>query len=169
MAKTSWCPNDRFITTRVINWTHADPRQRYEVPFTVTYDTDIHKVPPLIVKALLKLKGVLREPEMPECALKSFNDTNISFTAKFWVEGIDDGVNSYTSDALFAIWDALQDAGHFHEDAATQDPICHGPRAKKAQTMRKLISSGSTFESHHGLFTRGGGRRLVFCLRHHRL
>ena len=110
-GKDIMVPNDRFITTRVINWTHADPRQRYEVPFTVTYDTDIHKLPPLIVKALLKLKGVLREPEMPECALKSFNDTNISFTAKFWVEGIDDGVNSYTSDALFAIWDALQEAG----------------------------------------------------------
>jgi len=110
-GKDIMVPNDRFITTRVINWTHADPRQRYEVPFTVTYDTDIHQVPPMIVKALLKLKGVLREPEMPECALKSFNDTNVSFTAKFWVEGIDDGVNSYTSDALFAIWDALQDAG----------------------------------------------------------
>jgi small-conductance mechanosensitive channel len=110
-GKDIMVPNDRFITTRMINWTHADPRQRYEVPFTVTDDTNLHNLPPLIAKALLKLKGVLREPEMPECALKSFNDTKISFTAKFWVEGIDDGVNSYTSDALFAIWDALQDAG----------------------------------------------------------
>ena len=110
-GKDIMVPNDRFITTRVVNWTHADPRQRYEVPFTVTYDTDIHKVPPLIVKALLKLKGVLREPEMPECALKSFGDTTVNFTAKFWVEGIDDGVNSYTSDALFAIWDTLKEAG----------------------------------------------------------
>ncbi len=110
-GKDIMVPNDRFITTRVINWTHADPRQRYEVPFTVTYDTDLHSVPPLIVKALLKIKGVLRAPEMPECALKSFGETSVAFTAKFWVEGIDDGVNSYTSDALFAIWDALKDAG----------------------------------------------------------
>ena len=110
-GKDIMVPNDRFITTRVVNWTHADPRQRYEVPFTVTYDTDIHEVPTLVVKALLKIKGVLREPEMPECALKAFAETNINFIAKFWVEGIDDGVNSYTSDALFAIWDALKAAG----------------------------------------------------------
>ena len=110
-GKDIMVPNDRFITTRVVNWTHADPRQRYEVPFTVTYDTDIHAVPALVVKALLKIKGVLREPEMPECALKSFGETNINFIAKFWVEGIDDGVNSFTSDALFAIWDALKAAG----------------------------------------------------------
>ncbi len=109
-GKDIMVPNDRFITTRVINWTHADPRQRYEVPFTVTYDTDLHAVPPLIVKALLKIKGVLRVPQMPECALKSFGETNVAFTAKFWVEGIDDGVNSYTSNALFEIWDALQNA-----------------------------------------------------------
>ena len=110
-GKDIMVPNDRFITTRVVNWTHADPRQRYEVPFTVTYDTDLHSVPPMIVRALLKIKGVLRAPEMPECALKSFGETNVAFTAKFWVEGIDDGVNSYTSDALFAVWDTLKDAG----------------------------------------------------------
>ncbi len=110
-GKDIMVPNDRFITTRVVNWTHADPRQRYEVPFTVTYDTDIHRVPPLIVKALLKIKGVLREPKMPECALKSFGEGSINFTAKFWVEGIDDGVNAYTSDALFAVWDALKSEG----------------------------------------------------------
>ena len=110
-GKDIMVPNDRFITTRVVNWTHEDPRQRYEVPFTVTYDTDLHVIPPMIVKALLKIKGVLRAPEMPECALKSFGETNVNFIAKFWVEGIDDGVNSYTSDALFAIWDTLKDAG----------------------------------------------------------
>ena len=110
-GKDIMVPNDRFITTRVVNWTHADPRQRYEVPFTVTYDTDLHAIPPMVVKALLKIKGVLRAPEMPECALKSFGETNVAFTAKFWVEGIDDGANSYTSDALFAIWDTLKDAG----------------------------------------------------------
>jgi small-conductance mechanosensitive channel len=130
-GKDIMVPNDRFITTRVINWTHADPRQRYEVPFTVTYDTDIHQVPPLIVKALLKLKGVLREPEMPECALKSFNDTNVSFTAKFWVEGIDDGVNSYTSDALFAIWDALQDAGISMKMPPTKIQYVTAPEPRK--------------------------------------
>ncbi|MDE2385310.1 MAG: mechanosensitive ion channel [Alphaproteobacteria bacterium] len=133
-GKDIMVPNDRFITTRVVNWTHADPRQRYEVPFTVTYDTDIHAVPPLIVKALLKLKGVLREPEMPECALKSFGDTAVNFTAKFWVEGIDDGVNSYTSDALFAVWDALKEAGIKMKAPPPQIQYVSAPDPRKAKS-----------------------------------
>jgi len=29
---------------------------------------------------------------------------------EFWVNGIDDGDNKYTSDVLFLFWDALKDA-----------------------------------------------------------
>jgi small-conductance mechanosensitive channel len=110
-GKDIMVPNERFITTRFVNWTHNDPRQRYEVPFTVSYDTDIHKVAPLIVKAVSKISGILLEPEKPECELKSFGDTGVKFAVKFWVEGIDDGKNSYTSDVMYAVWDALKSAG----------------------------------------------------------
>ena len=110
-GKDIMVPNERFITTRFVNWTHADPRQRYEVPFSLPYNTDISKVPPLIEKAMLQCPGILREPEMPECAFKSFGENHIYFTAKFWVTGIDDGKNSYSSQVGFAIWAALKDAG----------------------------------------------------------
>jgi small-conductance mechanosensitive channel len=109
-GKDIMVPNERFITTRFVNWTHADPRQRYEVPFTVSYDTDIHKVAPLIVKAVSKLPEVLSEPEKPECELKGFGDNGVKFAVKFWVNGIDDGKNSFSSAVLYAIWDALKAA-----------------------------------------------------------
>ena len=109
-GKDIMVPNERFITTRFVNWTHADPRQRYEVPFSVSYDTDIHKVPPLIVKALAKLAVILQEPEKPECEIKGFGDNGVKFAVKFWVNGIDDGKNSFSSDVHFAIWDALKAA-----------------------------------------------------------
>lgn len=109
-GKDIMVPNERFITTRFVNWTHADPRQRYEVPFTVSYDTDIHKVAPLIVKAVLKLPDILSEPEKPECELKGFGDNGVKFSVKFWVNGIDDGNNSFSSAVLYAIWDALKAA-----------------------------------------------------------
>ena len=109
-GKDIMVPNERFITTRFVNWTHADPRQRYEVPFTVSYDTDIHKVAPLIVKAVSKLPDILSEPEKPECELKGFGDNGVKFAVKFWVNGIDDGKNSFSSAVLYAIWDALKAA-----------------------------------------------------------
>ena len=42
-GKEIMVPNEKFITTQFINWTREDPRQRYEVEFSVSYDTDLHK------------------------------------------------------------------------------------------------------------------------------
>jgi small-conductance mechanosensitive channel len=107
-GKEIMVPNERFITTRFVNWTRADPRQRYEVPFVVTYDTDLHKVPPLIEKAVSSHASVLKEPEPVSCELKKFGDYGAHFAVKFWVNGIDDGPNNFTSDVHFLVWDALQ-------------------------------------------------------------
>ena len=102
-------PNERFITQRFINWTHDDPRQRYEVEFTVSYDTDLHKVPPIIEEAVLKHPRVLREPELPDCELREFTERGVKFAVEFWVEGLDDGPNKFSSDVLFLVWDALKE------------------------------------------------------------
>ncbi len=110
-GKDIMVPNERFITTRFVNWTHADPRQRYEVPFVVTYETDLHKVPKLIEKAVSSHKTVLQEPEPVSCELKKFGDFGAHFAVKFWVNGIDDGPNNFTSDVHFLVWDALQKGG----------------------------------------------------------
>ncbi len=107
-GKEIMVPNEKFITTRFVNWTRADPRQRYEVPFVVAYDTDLHKVPPLIEKAISSHPTVLQEPEKVSCELKKFGDFGAHFSVKFWVNGIDDGPNNFTSDVHFLVWDALQ-------------------------------------------------------------
>ena len=104
-------PNDKFITTQFVNWTHADTRQRYEVEFAVAYNTDLHKVPPLIVKAVSGHEQVLQEPEKTDVELRGFGDNGVNFAVEFWVDGIDDGKNKFTSEIRFLIWDALKKAG----------------------------------------------------------
>jgi small-conductance mechanosensitive channel len=110
-GKDIMVPNDKFITTQFTNWTNEDPRQRYEVEFAVAYDTDLHKVPTLIVKAVSAHEQVLREPEEPDVELRGFGDNGVNFTVEFWVSGIDDGKNKFTSEVRFLIWDALKKAG----------------------------------------------------------
>jgi small-conductance mechanosensitive channel len=110
-GKDVMVPNDRFITTRFVNWTNKDPRQRYEVEFAVAYDTDLHKIPPLIAKAVSAHEQVLREPEEPDVELRGFGDNGVNFAVEFWVAGIDDGKNKFTSEVRFLIWDALKKAG----------------------------------------------------------
>lgn len=110
-GKEIMVPNDKFITTSFTNWTHEDPRQRYEVPFAVSYDTDLHRVPPLITEAVMSHPQVLREPEEPDVELHGFGENGVNFAVEFWVSGIDDGKNKFTSEIRFLIWDALKGAG----------------------------------------------------------
>jgi small-conductance mechanosensitive channel len=110
-GKDIMVPNEKFITSQFINWTKTDPHQRYEVPFSVTYETDIHRVPPLIVAAVSRHPSVLQAPEAPDCELRSFGENGVNFVVEFWVSGIDDGKNKFSSDVHFLIWDALKEAG----------------------------------------------------------
>jgi len=102
-------PNEDFITTRVINYSDSGSANRYEVDFSVSYDTDINTVPAIIQAAVLKHPEVLSEPELPDVELRGFGDNGIDFGVEFWVNGIDDGKNKFASDVLFLIWNALKD------------------------------------------------------------
>ncbi len=104
-------PNEDFIVTRVVNYSDAGSANRYEAPFSVSYDTDINTVPDIIEKAVSALPFVLQDPEGPDCELRGFGDSGVDFCCEFWVNGIDDGRNKYTSQVLFAIWNALKDNG----------------------------------------------------------
>ena len=104
-------PNEDFITTRVTNYSDSGSANRFEAAFSVSYDTDINKIPTLIEAAVSKHPEVLNEPYPPDCELRGFGDNGIDFAVEFWVEGLDDGPNKYTSDVLFLVWNALKDAG----------------------------------------------------------
>ena len=101
-------PNEDFIVTRVTNYSDSGSTNRLEALFSVSYDTDINRVSDIICAAVAKVPGVLDSPEPPDCELRGFGDSGIDFAVEFWVEGIDDGKNKYTSDVLFAVWNALK-------------------------------------------------------------
>ncbi len=107
-GKEIMVPNEKFITTSFVNWTRDDPRQRYEVEFSVAYETDLHKVPPVVEEAVARHPRVLMEPEEPDCELRGFGESGVNFGVEFWVDGLDDGPNKFSSDVLFLVWDALK-------------------------------------------------------------
>lgn len=104
-------PNDHFITTRVVNYSDQGSANRYDAAFSVSYDTDINRVPAIIEAAVEALPFVLSDPEGADCELRGFGDSGIDFAVEYWVSGIDDGKNKYQSQVLFAIWNALRDHG----------------------------------------------------------
>ncbi|MBU2992173.1 mechanosensitive ion channel [Octadecabacter sp. 1_MG-2023] len=104
-------PNEDFIVTRVVNYSDSGSANRYDVSFSVSYDTDINRIPDIVGPAVAALDFVLSKPEDPDVELDGFGDSGIEFVVEFWVNGIDDGKNKYRSHVRFAIWNALKDAG----------------------------------------------------------
>ncbi|MFN5997991.1 MAG: mechanosensitive ion channel family protein [Paracoccaceae bacterium] len=104
-------PNEHFITTRVVNYSDQGSANRYEALFSVSYETDINLVPDIIERAVSKLPFVLQDPDGPDCELRGFGESSVDFAVEYWVAGIDDGKNKYGSPVLFAIWNALKEAG----------------------------------------------------------
>lgn len=101
-------PNEHFITTRVVNYSDQGSANRYEATFSVSYDTDINRVPEIIETAVAALPFVLKSPDGPDCELRGFGESAVDFAVEFWVNGIDDGKNRFGSPVLFAIWNALK-------------------------------------------------------------
>ena len=104
-------PNEHFITTRVVNYSDQGSANRYEALFSVSYETDINTVPAIIEAAVGKLPFVLQAPDGPDCELRGFGESSVDFAVEYWVAGLDDGKNKYGSPVLFAVWNALKEAG----------------------------------------------------------
>lgn len=104
-------PNEHFITTRVVNYSDQGSANRYEAVFSVSYDTDINRVPAIIEAAVGALPFVLKSPDGPDCELRGFGESAVDFAVEYWVNGIDDGKNKYGSPVLFAVWNALKAEG----------------------------------------------------------
>jgi len=108
-GKDIMVPNTKFTEEAYENWTHKDPRQRYEVQFSVAYDTDLDSLEDMLIPEVLKHPQILKEPELPDLELRSFGDNGINMAIEFWCEGIDDGPNKFTSDVNFIVWRTLRD------------------------------------------------------------
>ncbi|NNE56521.1 MAG: mechanosensitive ion channel [Hellea sp.] len=110
-GKDIMVPNTTFIDNTYENWTHTDPAQRYEVYFGVAYDTDIEKLEDILIPAISAYDKVLMKPEVPDLELREFGPYSINFAIEFWVSGIDDGENKFTSDLNFIVWRTLKENG----------------------------------------------------------
>lgn len=105
-------PNEDFITSRVVNYSDAGKRHRYEAAFSVSYDTDINRIPALVEPAVAAVPEVLPDGKYaPECELKAFGESSVDFSVEYWVDGIEDVTGKYQSDVLFAIWNVLRAEG----------------------------------------------------------
>lgn len=113
-GKDIMVPNERFITSNFINWTHKNKKQRYALNFQVSYNTDLHKLFDLLREVVASHTDVLSGndipiEERPDAEIAGFGDFGVDILVEFWMEGIDDGKNRVGADILLMIWDAFKE------------------------------------------------------------
>lgn len=77
-------PNSEFITSRVINWSHRDPKVRVHIPVGVAYGSDV----PLVIKSLLEVADnhpqVMKDPP-PKVWFNEFGNSSLNFELLVWI------------------------------------------------------------------------------------
>jgi small-conductance mechanosensitive channel len=125
-------PNETFIASSFINWTHKDNKQRYRVDFSVAYHTDIRALVEVVKQVVGEHPQVITGEnvpfeERPDCEIDSFGDSGINMFVEFWMEGIDDGKNRVGGDLLLIILEAIRDHGYEIPFPQREVRILNGP------------------------------------------
>lgn len=113
-GKDVMVPNERFITSQFINWTHKNKKQRYDLEFSVAYHTDLNALFKLVRDVVASHPQVLSGPEVPpeeqpDAEIKGFGESGIDILVEFWMEAIDDGRYRVRADLLLMIWNTLRE------------------------------------------------------------
>lgn len=115
-GKDIMVPNERFMSSTFINWTHKNSKQRYSLEIQVAYSTDLDELFPLLRRVVSDHPQVISGEdvpleERPDAEIKGFGESGIDILIEFWMEGIDDGENRVGGDLLLMIWHALKEQG----------------------------------------------------------
>lgn len=115
-GKDIMVPNEKFITSTFVNWTHNNAKQRYSLNFSVAYKTDLEAMFDIVRNVVASHPKVLSGDDLPieerpDAEIESFGDSGVNILVEFWMEGIDDGVNRVGGDLLLMIWVALKENG----------------------------------------------------------
>lgn len=107
-------PNEKFINSSLVNWTHKNVKQRYRIDFSVAYKTDIRAMVDIIKAAVSTHPQVISGDdipfeELPDCEIDSFGDSGVNMFVEFWMEGVDDGKNRVGGDLLLIVFETLRE------------------------------------------------------------
>lgn len=109
-GRESIVPNDMLVTSRVENFSLADPRVWHSIVVSVGYDSDVDLVMRLLTEAALGSPRVLRDPA-PSAALSAFGADGLEFTVGFWITDPENGLLGLRSQINLAILHSLRAHG----------------------------------------------------------
>lgn len=101
-------PNEDFITSQVINWSHSSDFVRLDIFFGVDYDCDPHEIKKLAAAAPLTVDRVVTNPK-PVAHIVKFGDSSIDFILRFWIRDPNKGLTNIRGNVYLSLWDTLKE------------------------------------------------------------
>jgi len=77
-------PNSEFVSGRVVNWSHGDPRLRLRVAVGVSYSSDVAQVSRVLLEVARTTPDVLADPP-PEVQFTRFGESSLDFALEVWI------------------------------------------------------------------------------------
>ena len=102
-------PNSTIADSQVVNYTFPDPRYRVQVDIGIEYGMDIEKTRRVIIDAVSKLDGVLKDKPV-DALYNEMGDSSMIFRVRWWIESYEDTRRIYDR-VNTALQAALDEAG----------------------------------------------------------
>ena len=104
-------PNSVVLNEKLVNWTKDDHMILTKVSIGIAYESDIHKSTELMIQAVSKVDGVLKEPA-PFVLFKEHGDSTLNFDVYFAVNVMNKMERwVFESQANYSLNDTLRAAG----------------------------------------------------------
>ncbi|MGR3760936.1 mechanosensitive ion channel family protein [Roseobacteraceae bacterium NS-SX3] len=105
-------PNEDFITSEVVNWSHSNRFVRLDLKFGTGYGDDPHKVRKVAIEAAQSVSRVLTAGTMkPVCHIIGFGDSSVDYVLRFWISDPTGGLTNIRGNVYLALWDAFHEEG----------------------------------------------------------
>ena len=76
-------PNSKFISDRLINWSHMEKKTRFHVNIGVAYGSDVDKVRRILEEVAVNHPKIVKDPK-PFVMFSDFGESSLNFKLLFW-------------------------------------------------------------------------------------
>jgi small-conductance mechanosensitive channel len=145
-------PNSEFISGRVVNWSHGDPKLRLRLPVGVSFTSDVEHVQRVVLEVARRCPGVLADPP-PDVDFARFGKSSLDFELHVWIADPRER-DSVISALNFAIRAAFLDEGieipfpqydvHFRPEAPGADSSTMRPSGNPDPGVAQARPGGSS-------------------------
>ena len=78
-------PNEKFVSSSVLNWSHGDLKTKIIIPVGVSYSSDLETVMKALYEVADESKDVLKDPKT-EVHLREFGDSSCNMQLRVWID-----------------------------------------------------------------------------------